>query len=110
MVFQLASLARKPPLPFSPMMHDLRPLKITEWNYNIDARSEEGSTHILFINEPDMWAQYGGSETSPHAAADAYMQYTMPCKNRAYLVTPTVTSAWPGSVGPHDAMGLAWLE
>jgi hypothetical protein len=35
-----------------------------------------------------MWAQYGGTETSPQAAADAYRQYMTPTENVLILAPP----------------------
>jgi len=85
---------------FFPMLWSADPSHTNTWNNDATAAIAAGSTHLLFVNEPDLGAQ---ANMSPQDAASAWMTYMEPFKGKATLVGPAITNGGP-------PMGTAWLD
>ncbi|KAH9915467.1 uncharacterized protein BXZ73DRAFT_92626 [Epithele typhae] len=85
---------------FFPMMFSNQPDHTTQWAANAEAAIASGSTHLLFINEPDLASQ---ANTSPADAAQQWMTYMQPFAGRATLVSPAITNGAP-------PMGTGWMD
>ncbi|KAJ2994615.1 hypothetical protein NUW58_g1510 [Xylaria curta] len=70
---------------------------------NIDAldRLPESSRHLFTFNEPDGSTDSGGSNISPHDAAQAYIEKIVPLRDRFQISHPSVTGS---------PRGLEWLD
>ncbi|KAI0742017.1 hypothetical protein C8Q80DRAFT_1274345 [Daedaleopsis nitida] len=86
---------------YFPMLWSAAPEHSNQWMANANAAIAAGSTHLLFINEPDLPTQ---SNTSPADAARQWMQYMQPFAGRATLVSPAITNGAP------PAMGTGWMD
>ncbi|KAI0746317.1 hypothetical protein C8Q80DRAFT_1219816 [Daedaleopsis nitida] len=86
---------------FLPQLWSAAPEHSTQWQANANAAIAKGSTHLLFINEPDLASQ---SNTSPADAAKQWMQFMQPFAGRATLVSPAITNGAP------PAMGTGWMD
>ncbi|GAA6039762.1 hypothetical protein JCM8097_004209 [Rhodosporidiobolus ruineniae] len=70
------------------------------WLTDAQAAIDNGSTHLLGFNEPDLNTQ---SNMTPEQAATAWKQYMSPFWGKAALVSPAVTNGGA-------PMGTAWLQ
>ncbi|KAI0699784.1 hypothetical protein C8T65DRAFT_580850 [Cerioporus squamosus] len=86
---------------YFPMLFSAAPDHSTQWEANANAAIASGSTHLLFINEPDLATQ---SNTSPADAAKQWMQFMQPFAGKATLVSPAITNGAP------PAMGTGWMD
>ncbi|EIW56152.1 uncharacterized protein TRAVEDRAFT_129035, partial [Trametes versicolor FP-101664 SS1] len=86
---------------FFPMLFSAAPEHSTQWAANANAAIAKGSTHLLFINEPDLSSQ---GNTSPQDAATQWMQFMQPFAGKATLVSPAITNGAP------PAMGTGWMD
>ncbi|KAI0367272.1 hypothetical protein BV20DRAFT_567837 [Pilatotrama ljubarskyi] len=85
---------------FFPMLFSAAPDHSTQWEANANAAIAKGSTHLLFINEPDLSSQ---ANTSPQDAAQQWMQFMQPFAGKATLVSPAITNGAP-------PMGTGWMD
>jgi len=85
---------------FFPMLWGLASDFTGSWMANAKAAIAQGSTHLLYINEPDLASQ---SNTAPDVAAQGWMTYMEPFHGQAKLCSPAVTNG-----GAPD--GLTWLQ
>ncbi|RPD56549.1 hypothetical protein L226DRAFT_520436 [Lentinus tigrinus ALCF2SS1-7] len=86
---------------YFPMLWSAAPEHSNQWEANANAAIAAGSTHLLFINEPDLATQ---SNTSPADAAKQWMQFMQPFHGKATLVSPAITNGAP------PAMGTGWMD
>ncbi|KAI8973126.1 glycosyl hydrolase catalytic core-domain-containing protein [Trametes punicea] len=86
---------------FFPMLWSAAPEHSAQWADNANAAIAKGSTHLLFINEPDLSSQ---ANTSPQDAAQQWMQFMQPFAGKATLVSPAITN------GPPPSMGTGWMD
>ncbi|TBU51359.1 glycosyl hydrolase catalytic core-domain-containing protein [Dichomitus squalens] len=70
------------------------------WMADAKAAIAKGSTHLLFLNEPDLSSQ---SNVDPTTAAQLWMTYMQPFKGQATLVGPAITNGGA-------PLGTAWLD
>ncbi|KAI0328759.1 hypothetical protein GY45DRAFT_951525 [Cubamyces sp. BRFM 1775] len=85
---------------YFPMLWSAAPEHSNQWVANANAAIAKGSTHLLFINEPDLSSQ---SNTSPQDAAQQWMQFMQPFAGKATLVSPAITNGAP-------PMGTGWMD
>ncbi|OSC98855.1 glycoside hydrolase family 128 protein [Trametes coccinea BRFM310] len=85
---------------YFPMLWSADPSHSAQWADNANAAIAKGSTHLLFINEPDLSSQ---SNTSPQDAAQQWMQFMQPFAGKANLVSPAITNGAP-------PMGTGWMD
>ncbi|KAI0828529.1 glycosyl hydrolase catalytic core-domain-containing protein [Trametes gibbosa] len=85
---------------YFPMLWSAAPEHSNQWEANANAAIAKGSTHLLFINEPDLSSQ---SNTSPQDAAKQWMQFMQPFAGKATLVSPAITNGGP-------PMGTGWMD
>ncbi|KAI0354069.1 hypothetical protein OH77DRAFT_538003 [Trametes cingulata] len=85
---------------YFPMLFSAAPDHSTQWEANAKAAIAKGSTHLLFINEPDLSSQ---ANTSPQDAAKQWMQFMQPFAGQATLVSPAITNGAP-------PMGTGWMD
>ncbi|KAI0635389.1 glycosyl hydrolase catalytic core-domain-containing protein [Trametes polyzona] len=85
---------------FFPMLFNAAPEHSNQWEANAKAAIAKGSTHLLFINEPDLSSQ---GNTSPQDAAQQWMKFMQPFKGKATLVSPAITNGAP-------PMGTGWMD
>ncbi|KAH8078724.1 glycosyl hydrolase catalytic core-domain-containing protein [Cristinia sonorae] len=87
-------------VPFYPMLWSSDSSHTRTWSSDAKAAIAAGSTHLLFVNEPDLGSQ---ANMSPKEAAEAWMSYMEPFKGQATLVGPAITNGGA-------PMGTAWLD
>ncbi|KAH9855484.1 glycosyl hydrolase catalytic core-domain-containing protein [Lenzites betulinus] len=85
---------------FFPLLFSAAPEHSDQWEANANAAIAKGSTHLLFINEPDLSSQ---GNTSPQDAAQQWMQFMQPFAGKATLVSPAITNGAP-------PMGTGWMD
>ncbi|KAI0644031.1 glycosyl hydrolase catalytic core-domain-containing protein [Trametes meyenii] len=85
---------------YFPMFFSNLPDHSTQWMDNANKAIASGSTHLLFINEPDLSSQ---GNTSPQDAAQQWMQFMQPFAGKATLVSPAITNGAP-------PMGTGWMD
>ncbi|KAI0758657.1 hypothetical protein BD413DRAFT_467184, partial [Trametes elegans] len=86
---------------YFPMLWNAAAEHSANWQANANAAIAKGSTHLLFINEPDLSSQ---GNTSPQDAAQQWMQFMQPFAGKATLVSPAITNGAP------PAMGTGWMD
>ncbi|KAH9916736.1 uncharacterized protein BXZ73DRAFT_53681, partial [Epithele typhae] len=86
---------------FFPMLWGSSSDHTSVWMKNAQAAIDAGSTHLLFLNEPDLSSQ---SNVDPATAAKLWMQYMQPFAGKATLVSPAITNS--GSSG----QGTSWMD
>lgn len=68
------------------------------------ALGDNTMTHVLTFNEPDGDADSGGSDSSPHDAAEVYLETIAPLRDDPYNLKVSV----PATTG--SSRGLDWLQ
>ncbi|MCJ1253555.1 hypothetical protein MMC24_001367 [Lignoscripta atroalba] len=85
---------------FVPMLWGLNGIHTNRWNANAQAAIDNGATHLLSFNEPDMGSQ---AHLSGSDAAAGHIKYMNPFHKQAKIGSPAVTQA-------NNGMGLEWLK
>jgi len=91
-------------LNYVPMLHGLDSEHLNPWTANANKAIAAGSTHLQYINEPDMPSSVGGVSTSVQDAAAGYINNMMPFKGKAKIGSPAVSSA------ENSGQGLDYLK